>query len=140
MFGGIAAMVDEGSSDESPNMRNRRRQSLRAAFADAGRGLAAVLRTERNAKIHLLATVVVAAGGIGFKAKPIEWALLAIAVGGVWSAEAMNSSIERLADVASPNENPQIAHCKQAAAGGVLMAAITAIAIGLAVFLPKLLG
>jgi len=58
----------------------------------------------------------------------------------VWSAEAMNTAFEFLADAASPGFPPLVKHAKDVAAGAVLLAAIGAVVIGLLVFAPYLVG
>lgn len=117
----------------------RKRQSLRAAFAGAFRGISHVVRTERNAQIHAAATVVVVVTGLACRVAPAEWAVLMLAIGAVWTAELLNASVERLADATSPSFHPLVAQCKEAAAGGVVAAALAALAVAAAVFGPRLL-
>ena len=67
-----------------------------------------------------------------------EWIVIAFAIGLVLAAEAINSSIEALADLGSPEYNEAIKRTKDLAAGAVLILAITAAIVGLIVFIPKL--
>ena len=67
-----------------------------------------------------------------------EWIVIAFAIGLVLAAEAINSSIEALADLVSPEYNEAIKRTKDLAAGAVLILAITAAIVGLIVFIPKL--
>ncbi|MEQ1853728.1 MAG: diacylglycerol kinase family protein [Chthoniobacteraceae bacterium] len=107
------------------------------SFACAGRGVALLLRSQVNARIHLLATVVVIAGGIGFGVTSGEWCLLAIAMGMVWSAEAANAALEQLADRVNHEHDERIGRAMDVAAGAVLLAAIAAAAVGFLVFGPR---
>ena len=99
-----------------------------------------MLRTQPNARIHLLGTVLVAAAGIGWRVLPVEWALLAAACGLVWAAEALNTAVEFLADEVSGERREGIRRAKDVAAFAVLVAAFAAVGIGVAVFGPRILG
>jgi diacylglycerol kinase len=102
------------------------------------RGVATLLAAQHNARIHaaLTGAVIVAAFVLGVSA--LEWAVLALAIGAVWAAEAFNSALEWLCDVASPDYHPLVRKAKDAAAAGVLLAALAAAAAGLLVFVPRL--
>ena len=109
------------------------------SFIYAFRGLSLLIRKEHNARIHVFAAFCVVIAGYFFQISYSEWIAIVIAIGFVFSAEALNSAIETLADLVSPNYNEFIKQTKDLAAGGVLLAAITALIIGLIIFLPKLL-
>ncbi len=66
-----------------------------------------------------------------------EWLWLVLAIGWVWTAEAFNTAIERLADRVTPERDPQIGIAKDLAAAGVLISAVGAAVIGLLVLAPK---
>lgn len=70
----------------------------------------------------------------------LEWISILIAIGLVFSLELINSSIESLADFTSPEKNEQIKKVKDLAAAGVLIASLTALCIGLIIFLPKIVA
>ena len=106
------------------------------SFACALRGIAMLLRTQMNARIHLLATAVVIAMGFTFRISRGEWVPLAFAIGIVWIAEAVNTAIEALADRICRERDEAIGRAKDIAAGAVLLAAITAAVIGLLVLGP----
>jgi len=108
------------------------------SFACALRGIAVLLRTQVNARIHLLATVLVIAAGLVFHITRGEWVPLAFAIGIVWIAEALNTALEALADRISREHDEAIRRAKDLAAGAVLLAAITAAIIGLLVLGPHL--
>lgn len=103
-------------------------------------GIYHLLRTCANARIHLLATAVVVGLGAWLKLSRAEWLWIAVAIGAVWTAEGLNSAIEALADRVSREHDPLIREAKDLAAGAVLLAALAAAAIGLIVFVPRLLA
>ena len=106
------------------------------SFACAGRGIVLLLRTQVNARIHLLATVLVIAAGLAFRITRGEWCMLAVAIGIVWIAEAANTALEFLADRITREHDEAIRRAKDIAAGGVLLAAITAAVIGILILGP----
>jgi diacylglycerol kinase len=107
------------------------------SFVFAWRGICQVVRHENNARVHLLATVGVGAAGIGFGLSAGEWlAVLGLAVV-VWVAEMVNSAVERLVDLVSPQPHPLAGQAKDIAAGAVLVAAIGAAIGGVIIFGPK---
>jgi len=109
------------------------------SFGHAFRGLKILLQTQHNARIHAVATLLVVAAGALFGISLAEWALVALAVAAVWTAEALNSAIEFLVDLASPDFHPLAAKAKDLAAGAVLAAAIGALVVGVLVFGPHVL-
>jgi len=109
------------------------------SFGHAFRGLAILLRTQHNARIHAAATVMVVAAGALFGISPAEWALIALAIVCVWVAEALNTAIEFLVNLASPEPHPLAGKAKDVAAGAVLVAAIGSVIVGALVFGPHLL-
>ena len=108
------------------------------SFRFALRGLGWMLSTQHNARIHALASICVVVAGLALGVSRTEWIALALAMGGVWMAEAMNSAIEALCDVASPDPNPLVGRAKDVAAAAVLLAALAAVCVGLLVFVPRI--
>ncbi len=106
------------------------------SFACAGRGIALLLRTQVNARIHLLATVLVIGAGFVFRIARSEWCMLAMAIGIVWIAEAANTAVEFLGNRITREHDEAIRRAKDVAAGGVLLAAITAGIIGIVILGP----
>ena len=102
----------------------------------AARGSCTLLRTQPNAVVHAMASLSVAVAGLTLRVSRMEWALLAVAVGLVWAAEAFNTAIEFLADEVSLERKERIKHAKDVAACGVLVCAIVSAVIGLLVFIP----
>ena len=109
------------------------------SFGHAFRGLAILLQSQPNARIHAVATVLVVAAGALFRISPAEWALIALAVLCVWASEALNTSIEFLVDLVSPELHPLAAKAKDVAAGAVLVAALGSLVVGVLVFGPYVL-
>ncbi|MFG0248484.1 MAG: diacylglycerol kinase family protein [Phycisphaeraceae bacterium JB051] len=114
----------------------KRIRAFRCAFV----GLYVSLRDEPHAKIHLLATVIVIALGLGLQVSKTDWLWLTMAITSVWTSEAFNAAIERLADRITLEHDPQIGTAKDIAAGTVLMTCLGAAVIGAMIFLPKLVS
>jgi len=110
------------------------------SFGHALRGIRTLLLTQQNARIHAVATVLVVAAGAVFRISTAEWALIVTAILCVWVAEAINTSIEFLVDLASPEVHPLAGKAKDVAAGAVLVAAIGSAVIGGLVFGPHVIG
>lgn len=111
-----------------------------SSFRFAIKGLADLFKTQPNARVHLAATVLVLGAGIYFHISRTEWAALALCVAMVVSMEAMNTAIEHVVDLVSPDFHPLAGRAKDVAAAAVLLAAMGAVAVGGIVFLPKILG
>src|SRR5207302_6333030 len=101
-------------------------------------GLVRMIRCQHNAWIHLIATIGVVAAGLFFQLSRAEWCWIVLAIAIVWTAEALNTAFEFLADAASPSFHPIVRDAKDVAAGAVLITAIAAVIIGLIVFWPHM--
>lgn len=110
------------------------------SLAHALRGLDHIVRTQPNARLHLLAAALVCAAGVYFGLSRAEWLWISVAIVLVWSAEAFNTALEQLADALHPALHPGIGRAKDVAAAAVLIAALGAVVIGLLVFVPHLAG
>ena len=108
------------------------------SFKYALKGIRLLFQSETNAKIHLAFTFLVIAGGIFFSVSATEWCLLVIAIVMVMCAEGMNTAIEYLIDLVSPNFHELAGKAKDVAAGAVLITAIGATIVGCIIFLPKI--
>lgn len=113
----------------------RRARSIRFAW----RGLVGVARGQHNAWIHGGVSVVTVAAGLALGLDAGQWALVALAVAGVWAAEAFNTAIEVLGDAVAAGDHPLVGKAKDAAAGGVLVTVAGAVVVGLLVFVPRAL-
>jgi len=111
-----------------------RRQAFRYAFA----GWRHVLRTQPNAWIHAAASVLVLLLSAWLQLKGSELALIITAIGMVWMAEFLNTALEAVVDLASPQQHNLARVSKDVGAAAVLIAALCAVMIGLLVLGPPL--
>lgn len=126
--------------NERPATEGSEARRLWRSFGHAFRGIGDLLRTQANARIHLAATLAVIAAGIGFGLSRVEWVAIVAAIGLVWTAEGVNTAIEAVVDLISPQPHPLARRAKDVAAGAVLLAAIAAAVIGGLIFGPRLLA
>jgi len=110
------------------------------SFKYAFNGIRMLFVNEHNAWIHLVAGILVIISGFVFKISILEWVAIFIAIGLVFTSEAINTSIEKLSDFVSPEKRSSIKEVKDLASAGVLISAITALITGLIVFVPKILA
>jgi len=113
-----------------------RRNSFQFAFS----GFFYVLKTQKNAWLHLAATVVVVLFALWLQIERLEWLAILLVIGLVWMAEFMNTALEVIVDLASPEKHPLAKVGKDVGAASVLIAAILAVIIGFTVFWQPLLG
>jgi diacylglycerol kinase (ATP) len=114
-------------------------QARLKSFVYAFEGVMYFIKHEAQALIHLIAIVAVIGAGYWFNISLTEWIAVIFAIGIVVSAEMLNTAIEKLTDMVSPQINEQAKIVKDLAAGAVLIASLTAFIIGLIIFLPKIL-
>ena len=115
-----------------------RSASRMASFGHALLGIARLLQTQANARIHLMASTGVVGLGLWLPLTRTDWALLVFAMGGVWVAEALNTALETVVDLVSPEWHALARDAKDIAAGAVLLATLVAVAVGLLVLVPAL--
>jgi undecaprenol kinase len=111
------------------------------SFGFAFAGIWKAIETSRNLKIHLSATILVILAGLIFQVTATEWLILFLLIGLVISTEIMNSAIEETCNVYDEKLKLPYGTTKvprNMAAGAVLILAITAVIIGLAIFIPKI--
>lgn len=104
------------------------------SFANAFRGIAACIRTERNFRIHLAVAFYVLIAAAITEATETEWLLILVCIGAVTSAELLNTAIEKLCDTLHPGRSDGIGRTKDMTAGGVLMLAFVSAVIGGIIF------
>lgn len=109
------------------------------SFKYALSGITYLFKNEMNARIHLVAALLVTALGFTLKISTTEWILLTLTITIVICAEALNTAIEKVVDLASPELHDLAKHSKDVAAAGVLIASIGAVIVGLIIFIPKLI-
>ncbi len=116
-----------------PFLRSRA-HSFRYAFA----GWWYVIRTQKNAWIHALVSVAVVLVALWLRIPARDWAVIILAMAMVWSAEFINTALEAIVDLASPQHHPLAQVGKDVGAAAVLIAAGAAALIGLLVLGPPL--
>ena len=109
-----------------------------ASFRHAFRGWHYVLRTQMNAWIHSAIAAIVFVLGLWLRLPPRDWAVIILTSAVVFAAEFMNTAIEAVVDLASPDMHPLARIGKDVGAGAVLVAAFAAILIGLLLLGPPL--
>ncbi len=114
------------------------RRSLLYNFIYAWQGVKILVKTQLNAKIHVLATFAVVLLGLTLKLSYGEWALITITIALVWITEAVNTAFEMLMDKITPEYDPITEKIKDISAAAVLFAAILAVLVGIFVLVPKL--
>jgi diacylglycerol kinase (ATP) len=106
------------------------------SFRHAIVGIMRMIRCQHNAWIHAAATLIVLGAAFFFRISAADWCWIILAISTVWTAEALNTAFEFLADAASPEFHPLVRDAKDVAAGAVLLTAVAAFIIGLIIFWP----
>ena len=114
------------------------RQSLFQSFNNATEGVIHALRTQRNLWIHFAIAAGVLVAAVAFGVSKIELMVLLVAITFVLVAELVNTAIEATVDVASTSFDPMAKLAKDIAAGAVLIATVTAVAVGYLVFADRI--
>jgi len=112
---------------------SKRLQSFKYAF----NGLKILVSEEHNSRVHIFATIIVITLGFILSISAYEWIALVFAIGFVITMEIVNSAIENICDFISPEKHQLIKKIKDLAAAAVLLSAITAVIVGLIIFIPK---
>lgn len=107
------------------------------SFKYAFHGVLLLFKEGKNARIQLVAATIVVFLGILLEIKLNEWMIILILIGAVLSLEAVNTSIEELADAVTREKHPAIKKTKDLAAGAVLIASFISLVIGMIIFIPK---
>ncbi len=114
----------------------QRARSFRFAFA----GWWYVIRTQQNAWIHAVISLAVIALAFWLKLDTHDWAVLILTITMVWMVEFINTALEAVVDLASPDLHPLAKIGKDVGAAAVLIAAIGAVIIGLLILGPPLVA
>lgn len=119
-------------------MKNR---NLKNSFKNASRGIVQAFKTERNVKLHTLATIIVIIFAYIFRFSIIECAILALTITLVIVAELLNTAVEYTVDMICGDKYDELAkYAKDIAAGATLIAAIGAVIVGLLLYMPKVIN
>ena len=108
------------------------------SFGYAFRGWWHVLRTQQNAWIHAVISTAVIIVSLWLKLSARDLAVLLVAIAMVWAAEFLNTAIEAVVDLASPDKHPLAKVGKDVGAAAVLIAALASIGVGLLILGPPL--
>jgi diacylglycerol kinase len=109
------------------------------AFRHAFRGWWYVIRTQRNAWLHAVVTTLVILVAFWLHLQMRDWAVLLVTIALVWTAEFINSALEAVVDLASPQNHPLAKVGKDVGAAAVLIAALTSVLVGLLILGPPLI-
>jgi diacylglycerol kinase len=109
------------------------------SFRHAFRGWWYVIRTQQNAWIHAVITMLVLLVAFWLQLPLRDWAVLFLTIALVWTAEFINTALEAVVDLASPQKHPLAKVGKDVGAAAVLIASLAAILVGLLILGPPLL-
>jgi diacylglycerol kinase len=110
------------------------------AFGYAIRGILFAVKTQLNLKIHFTAAILIVIAGWYFRINTSEWLTIIIVIGLVIFAELLNTAVELIIDMVSPDYNKIAGKAKDVAAGAVLVSAVTAFIAGMIIFIPRLVN
>jgi undecaprenol kinase len=110
------------------------------SFSYAVNGIRTASLSERNMQIHIIISIIVIGCSFFFSISFIEWIVVILTIGGMISLELINTAIERVVDLITKEYHPLAEQAKDIAAGAVFIYAITAIIIGIIIFLPKIIS
>ncbi len=114
-------------------------RNLPGSFRNAFSGIIILLRSENNAKIHVIILLLVIIAGMLLRIPPVHWIVVILVSGLVIACECFNTSLEYLSDAITSDHNINIKSAKDIAAAGVLISAITAAITGLIIFIPAII-
>jgi len=129
-------MTDNNKMKETKFSITKRLKSFDYAF----NGLKILFREEHNSWIHLVATGIVILASIYLGLNIYEWIVIIFCIGLVFTAEIFNTAIENIADFQTTEKNNKIKTIKDLSAAAVLISALTALIVGLIIFVPKIIS
>ena len=109
------------------------------SFWWAIQGWAHLIKSEKHAKFHVLASLLVIGLGLICKVTQTEWIILIICIASVWSAEAINTALERIADRITLEKDPLIKNAKDLGAAAVFIVSIASAIIATLIFIKYLI-
>ena len=112
-------------------------ERLLNSFIYAFKGLTYAFKTQLNFKIHCVVAILVITLGLIINLSITEWLWIAISIGLVIIIELLNTAIEVLVDLISPQKQPKAGAIKDLAAAAVLVSVLVALTVGLFIFIPK---
>ena len=127
----------DGQKDRKAS--DKKRTSLKDAFGFAFEGISYTVRTQHNMRIHMVIAACVLVLSVFFRLTPIEWAVILICIGLVLMTEMLNTAIEAIIDLVSPEYHPLAKIAKDIGAGMVVVFSVLAAIIGCIVFTQAIL-
>ena len=109
------------------------------SFKYALDGIISAYKTEQNLLVHTIGAIIAIILGIFLKLSTTEFAIVPLVIGLVITAEMINTALEYAIDMAMPTIHPLAKISKDVASGAVLFAAISSVAVGLLIYLPKII-
>ena len=103
------------------------------------KGAIKLITTEHSIMVQFSLGIIMVIAGFYFHITTTEWLFQTMAIGLIMSIEGLNTAVEKIADFIHPNYHERIGFIKDIAAGAVFFAALTSIAIGLIIYIPKFL-
>lgn len=100
-------------------------------------GAVKLISTEHSIMVQFSLGIIMTIAGFYFNISQTEWLCQTLAIGLVLSVEGLNTAVEKIADFIHPDYHQRIGFIKDIAAGAVFFSAMTAIAIGLIIYIPK---
>jgi diacylglycerol kinase len=128
--------VPPGEGESEPNVPPR--PTFLRSFVYAWRGIIYAVHTQRNMRVHIALAVVAIALGVALRISPVEFAMIFVAITGVFIAEMVNTVAEACVDLATQTYHPLARVAKDVAAGAVLVSAILAVVIALFIYVPHI--
>ncbi|MFP7169699.1 diacylglycerol kinase family protein [Terribacillus sp. 7520-G] len=119
---------------------NGKKTKTGIGFRYAWNGIRWTFLRERNFRIHTIAAVMALLAGFVFRIGTAQWAAILLSIGFVIATEMINTVVELAMDHLSPEQSRTVGLIKDIAAGAVLIAAMTAIFVGLVVFVPEIIS
>lgn len=112
------------------------KKSIRS-FSYAFKGINHLVRLENNARIHLIASVLIIILGCITKIDKNEWLWIFLAITLVWITEALNTAIEKIIDLYTPHHDPKAGIIKDLSSGAVLIASLFSVIVSIIIFYPR---
>ena len=125
--------------EDSQELRSLSRRSWWDKFAEAAHGIKLGVRGQASFCVHFFFAVLAVAAAILLECDRLEWCLIVLCIGIVLTAELFNSALETLFHGLDPATRARLVGVLDIAAGGVLLASLTAVLVGVYIFVPRLL-
>lgn len=116
-----------------------KKHSILNSFGYAFSGVKLALKEETNFRLHLLSTIIVIFFGFWLNISPFEWIALIFVIFFVLVMELVNTTVENIVDMVSPEISAKARVAKDVSAAAVLLTSILAVLVGSIIFLPKFL-